>query len=114
MRRNLIISGRKLQNCWKKKQKTKTKHQHGTSYLVISADGPQLHDELEAEEVVGPDGLELQETAEGHQLGPGQVVQGQLILKQFGEFNDLLIAGAFPRVPDLRHKDVTTCESIFD
>lgn len=77
---------------------------HRGSYLVVCTDGPQLHDELEAEEVVGPDGLELQETAESHQLRSGQVVQSQLILKQFGEFHDLLITGTFPRVAYLRRK----------
>lgn len=71
------------------------------SYLVICTDGPQLHDELETEEVVGPDGLQLQETAESHQLRSGQVVQSQVILEQFGEFQDLLITGTFPGVPDL-------------
>lgn len=55
-------------------------------YLVVSTDGPQLHDELEAEEVVGPNGLKLQETTESYKLRSGQVVQRQLILKQFGEF----------------------------
>lgn len=72
------------------------------SYLVICTDGPQLHDELEAEEVVGPHGLELQEAAESHQLRSGQVVQGELVLEQFGEFYDLLITGTFPRVPYLQ------------
>lgn len=70
-------------------------------YLVICTDGSQLHDELEAEEVVGPDGLQLQETAESHQLRSGQVVQSQLVLKQFGELQDLLITGTFTRVPNL-------------
>lgn len=76
-------------------------------YLIVGTDGPQLHDELEAEKVVGADGLELQETAEGHQLRPGQVVQGQLVLEQFGEAYDLLIAGTLPGVPDLQGR--TTC-----
>lgn len=70
-------------------------------YLVICTDGSQLHDELEAEEVVGPDGLQLQETAESHQLRSGQVVQSQLVLEQFGELQDLLITGTFTRVPNL-------------
>ncbi|KAF3845120.1 hypothetical protein F7725_008283 [Dissostichus mawsoni] len=61
-----------------------------------------LHDELEAQEVVGPDGLELQEPAESHQLRPGQVVQSQLVLEQFGEFDDLLITGSLPGVPYLQ------------
>lgn len=67
-------------------------------YLVVCTDGPQLHDKLEAEEIVGPDGLELQEAAQSYQLRSGQVVQRQLILKQFGEFHDLLITGTFTRV----------------
>lgn len=75
---------------------------HLGSYLVICTDGPQLHDELEAEEVVGPDGLELQETAESHQLRSCQVVQSQLVLEQFGEFYDLLVTGTFARVPNLQ------------
>lgn len=75
---------------------------HGGSYLVICTYGPQLHDKLEAEEIVGPNGLELQETAQSHQLRSGQVVQSQLILEQFGEFYDLLITGTFPRVPYLQ------------
>lgn len=70
-------------------------------YLVICTDGSQLHDELEAEEVVGPDGLQLQETAESHQLRSSQVVQSQLVLEQFGELQDLLITGTFTRVPNL-------------
>lgn len=72
------------------------------SHLVVCSDGPQLHDELEAQEVVGADGLELQEAAEGHQLRPREVVQRQLVLEQLGEFDDLLIAGTFTRVPDLK------------
>lgn len=72
------------------------------SYLVVRTDGPQLHDELEAQEVVCADGLELQEAAESHQLRPGEVVQRQLVLEQFGEFDDLLITGTFTRVPDLK------------
>lgn len=71
------------------------------SHLVVRTDGPQLHDELEAEEVVCADGLELQEAAESHQLRPGEVVQRQLVLEQLGEFDDLLITGTFARVPDL-------------
>lgn len=67
-------------------------------YLVVCTDGPQLHDKLEAEEIVGPDGLELQEATQSYQLRSGQVVQRQLILKQFGEFNDLLVTGTFTRV----------------
>lgn len=55
-------------------KRTSTRLYHRGSYLVVCTDGPQLHDELEAEEVVGPDGLELQETAESHQLRSGQVV----------------------------------------
>lgn len=71
-------------------------------YLVICSDGPQLHDELEAQEVVGADGLQLQEATESHQLRPGQVVQSQLVLKQFGELQDLLVAGSLAGVTDLR------------
>lgn len=71
-------------------------------YLVVCSDGPQLHDELEAQEVVGADGLELQEATESHQLRPGQVVQSQLVLKQFGELQDLLVAGSLAGVTDLR------------
>lgn len=65
-------------------------------------DGPQLHDELKAQEVVGSNGLELQEVAESHQLRSGQVVQSQFVLKQFGELHDLLVTGTFSRVPDLQ------------
>lgn len=80
----MIRDKRKCYNFRKKTRivdENKTKRHHRALYLVICADGPQLHDELEAEEVVGPDGLELQETAESHQLGSSQVVQSQLILK---------------------------------
>ena len=37
----------------------------------------------------------------GHQLGTGQVIESELILKQFGELQDLLCAGLFPRGSDL-------------
>lgn len=84
----------------------------GGSYLVICTDGPQLHDELETEEVVGPDGLELQKAAESHQLRSGQVVQSQLVLKQFGEFQDLLIAGTFAGVTYLQR--IENCKIILD
>lgn len=71
-------------------------------YLVVRSDGPELHDELKAQEVVGPDGLELQEAAERDQLGSGQVVQSELVLEQLGELYDLLVARTFPGVPDLQ------------
>ena len=85
-----------------KKERVKASSYKSTVfYLVVCTDGSQLHDELEAEEVVGPDGLQLQETAESHQLRSGQVVQRQLVLEQFGELQDLLITGTFTRVPNL-------------
>lgn len=83
-----------------------------SSYLVISMDGPQLHDKLKAQEVVGSNGLELQEAAESHQLRSGQVVQSQLVLKQFGEPYDLLITGTFSRVPDLQKESQYAQNSI--
>lgn len=43
-------------------------------YLVVCTDGTQFHDELEAQEVVGADGLKLQQFAQGHQLRPRQVI----------------------------------------
>lgn len=94
-----------------KNTRGKIKHQPGRRptflfvalrYLVVCSDGSQLHDELEAQEVVGADGLELQEATESHQLRPGQVVQSQLVLKQFGELQDLLVAGSLAGVTDLR------------
>lgn len=69
--------------------------------LIVGANVPQLHDELEAQEVVGADGLQLQQAAQRHQLGAGQVVQRQLVLKQFGEAQDLLVAGTLARAADL-------------
>lgn len=75
-----------------------------SSDLVVGPDGPELHDELEAQEVVGADGLQLQQAAQRHQLGPRQVVQRQLVLEQLGELEDLLVAGPLPRVPDLERQ----------
>lgn len=44
------------------------------THLVVGLDGPQPHGELEAQEVVGADGLELQQLTECHQLWPCEVI----------------------------------------
>lgn len=74
------------------------------AHLVVSLDRPQPHGELEAEEVVGANGLELQQLAEGHQLRPCEVIQGQLIFKQLGKTQDLLITGSLTCLSDLQEQ----------
>lgn len=49
--------------------------------LVVGLYGAQSHGELEAQEAIGADGLKLQQLAQGHQLRPGEVIHGQLVLK---------------------------------
>lgn len=51
------------------------------SYFIICFDRPELHQKLEAEEVISANGLQFKQFAEDHQLWPLQVFQGQLILK---------------------------------
>lgn len=46
------------------------------SYFVIGFYRLQHHQELEAEQIVGSEGLQLQQLAQGHQLGAVQVLQG--------------------------------------
>ena len=77
---------------------------HLSPHLIVGAYGTELHDELKAQEVVGANGLQLQQPTQGHQLGPHQVVQRQLVLKQLGEADDLLITGPLTRVTDLRYR----------
>lgn len=74
------------------------------THLVVRLDGAEPHGELEAQEVVGAHGLQLQQLAQRHQLRPREVVQGQLVLKQFGETNDFLIAGSLPSLSDLQEQ----------
>lgn len=71
------------------------------THLVVGLDVPQPEQQLEAEQVVGADGLQLQQFAQSHQLRPLQVLQGQLVLKELGEADDLLRAGPVAAVPDL-------------
>ena len=72
------------------------------AHLVVGLDGAQPHGELEAQEVVGAHGLQLQQLAQRHQLQAREVVQGQLVLKQFGKPHDFLVAGSLTRLSDLR------------
>lgn len=46
------------------------------SYFVICFYRLQCHQELEAEQIVGSEGLQLQQLAQGDQLGSIQVLQG--------------------------------------
>lgn len=52
------------------------------SHLVVGLDGAQLHHELEAQQVIGADGLQLQQFAQRYQLRPLQMFQRQLVLKK--------------------------------
>lgn len=72
------------------------------THLVIGLDVAQPQQQLEAEQVVGADGLQLQQLAQSHQLWPLQVLQGQLVLKELGEAHDLLRAGRVAAVMDLK------------
>ena len=80
------------------------RHPPARTHLVIGLDGAQPHGELEAQEVVGAHGLQLQQLAQRHQLRPRQVVQRQLVLEQLGETQDLLVAGSLPRLSNLREQ----------
>lgn len=71
------------------------------SHLVIRLDGSQFHHQLKTEQVVGADGLQLQQFTESHQLGALQVLQRQLVLKQLGESYDVFSCGLLARTPYL-------------
>lgn len=71
------------------------------THLVVGLDAAQPQQQLEAQQVVGAQGLQLQQLAQSHQLGPLQVLQGQLILEELGETHNLLRAGLVATVTDL-------------
>lgn len=74
------------------------------AHLVVGPDGAEPHGELEAQEAVGAHGLQLQQPTQRHELRPREVVQGQLVLEQFGETDDFLIAGSLPGLSDLQEQ----------
>lgn len=63
------------------RQDSTTEVAFGPAHLIISLYGPQAHGELETQEVVGANGLKLQQLAQCYQLRPREVIQGQFILK---------------------------------
>lgn len=72
------------------------------SHLIVGLDGAQLHHQLETQQVIGADGLQLQQFAQCHQLWPLQMLQCQLILKKLGELHNVFCAGLFTSVPHLQ------------
>lgn len=71
------------------------------SHLVVGLDVAQLHHELEAQQVIGADGLQLQQFAQRYQLWPLQMFQRQFVLKEFRELHNVFSPGLFPSVPHL-------------
>lgn len=72
-----------------------------STYFIICLDSPELQQKLKAEQIVGANGLQLQQFAKCYQLRPFQVFQGQLILKKLGEAHNLLGAGFVASVTNL-------------
>lgn len=71
------------------------------SHLIVPLDGPELHHQLETQQVVGANGLQLQELTQSHQLRPLQVLQRQLILKQLRKPDNVLRRGLLACTPNL-------------
>lgn len=80
------------------------------THLVVGLDAAQPQQQLEAQQVVGAQGLQLQQLAQGHQLRPLQVLQGQLILEELGETQDLLRAGLPAAGRELREAQTNSPE----
>lgn len=83
------------------------------SHLIVGLDGAQLHHQLETQQVIGANGLKLQQFAQGHQLRPLQMLQRQLILKELGELHDVFSAGLFTSVPHLQVRRVSRRQNNF-
>ena len=52
---------------------------------------PEPHLDGKGQDVLAADGGQLQQPADGRQLSPGHVVQGELVLKEFGELENVLV-----------------------
>lgn len=70
---------------------------HGELVDAFGVDGLVVATELEepgadgtAEEVVGSEGVEAHVAAGGDELGPGEVVEGEVVVEEFGYVDDVL------------------------
>lgn len=81
------------------------------SHLIVWLDGSQFHHQLKPEQVVGADGLQLQQFTESHQLGALQVLQRQLVLEQLGESYDVFSCGLLACTPYLAETHNSTSEN---